>query len=107
MAKYRVTTTIETTRVVDADNPFQAAVLVGGNVTDVRPARGRVAGASKATKPVKKVAKKRKPLSSEARAKLARNLVKARAARARNLKATKKTTKKRPAKKTVGATKKR
>ena len=91
MPKYRVTTTIETTKVVEADNPFQAAVHVGGNVTDVRPARGRVAGASK---PVKKVAKKRKPLSPEARARLAQNLVKARAARARNAKATKKATRK-------------
>lgn len=107
MAKYRVTTTMETTRVVDADNPFQAAVLVGGNVTDVRPARGRFAGATKATKAVKKVAKKRKPLSPEARAKLAQNLVKARAARARNVTAAKKSTRKRPAKKTVRATKKR
>lgn len=34
MAKYRVTTTMETTRVVEADNPSQAAVLAGGNVTD-------------------------------------------------------------------------
>jgi len=98
MPKYRVTTTIETTRVVEADNPFQAAVLVGGNVTDVRPARGRVAGAAQVSKVAKKVAKKRKPLSAEARAKLAKNLVKARAARARNLKAAKKTTKKSPAK---------
>src|SRR4051794_24444182 len=99
MAKYRVTTTIATTKVVEADNPFQAAVLVGGKVTDVRPARGRVAGATKATKGVKKVAKKRKPLSPEARAKLAQNLVKARAARARNVKAVKKATKKRATKK--------
>jgi len=107
MGKYRVTTTIETTRVVEADNPFQAAVLVGGNVTDVRPARGRVAGATVATKPVKKVAKKRKPLSSEARAKLAQNLVKARAARAQNVKAAKKSTRKASTKKAVRATKKR
>jgi hypothetical protein len=97
MPKYRVTTTIETTRVVEADNPFQAAVVVGGNVTDVRPARGRVAGTAKATKttkPAKQLAKKRKPMSPAARAKLAQNLIKARAARARNLKAAKKTTKK-------------
>ena len=97
MPKYRVTTTPETTRVVDADNPFLAAVLVGGNVTDVRPARGRVAGSTnkpKGTKVTKKVAKKRKPMSPEARAKLAQNLVKARAARAAKQKAAKKTTKK-------------
>lgn len=57
--------------------------------------------------PAKKVVKKRKPLSAESRAKLAQNLVKARAARARKLKAAKraakksarKTTKKRIAKK--------
>ena len=93
MPKFRVTTTIETTRVVEAENPFQAAVLVGGSVTDVRPARGRVAAASKATKVTKKVAKKRKPLSPEARAKLAQNLVKARAARAAKQRAAKKATK--------------
>jgi hypothetical protein len=107
MAKYRVTTTIETTRVVEADNPFQAAVLVGGNVIDVRPARGRVAASATATKALKKVAKKRKPLSPEARAKLANNLVKARAARARNVKAAKKSTRKSPTKKIARATKKR
>jgi len=107
MAKYRVTTTIETTRVVEADNPFQAAVLVGGNVTDVRPARGRLAGTTKATRAVKKVASKRKPLSPEARAKLAQNLVKARAARARNVKAAKKSTRKGSTKKAAGASRKR
>jgi hypothetical protein len=104
MPKFRVTTTIETTRVVEADNPFAAAVLVGGNVTDVRPARGRVAGATNTatpSKPGKKVAKKRKPMSPEARAKLAQNLVKARAARARNMKAAKKTVKKASARKAV------
>ncbi len=110
MPKYRVTTTIETTKVVDADNPFQAAVLVGGNVTDVRPAKGRVAGASAKPTAKKAVAKKRRRLSPEARAKLAQNLVKARAARARNLRAAKKATKKtaakkRPAKKAKRATK--
>jgi hypothetical protein len=107
MPKYRVTTTIETTKVVEADNPFQAAVLVGGNVTDVRPARGRVAGATKATKSVKKVAKKRKPLSPEARAKLSQNLVKARAARAAKQRAAKKATKKVAKKTTRNAVKKR
>ncbi len=43
---------------------------------------------------VKKVAKKRAPLSPEARAKLAQNLVKARAARAAKAQATKKAAKK-------------
>jgi hypothetical protein len=110
MPKFRVTTTIETTRVVEADNPFAAAVLVGGNVTDVRPARGRVAGATKTattTKPGKKATKKRKPLSPDARAKLAQNLVKARAARARNVKAAKKTTGKTGAKKSPAKAAKR
>src|SRR5258705_2055004 len=107
MAKYRVTTTIETTKIVEADNPFQAAVVVGGNVTDVRPARGRVAGATKTTKAVKKVTKKRKELSPEARAKLAQNLVKARAARARNAKAAKTATRKTSVKKAVRPSKKR
>jgi hypothetical protein len=95
MAKYRVTTTIESVQIIEAENPYAAAVLVGGNVTDVRPARGRLSGSARAgigTKSAKKVAKKRKPLSPEARAKLAKNLVKARAARAKKLKAAKKTT---------------
>jgi hypothetical protein len=87
MARYRVTLTRTTTEIVEAPNPYQAAIVASGRgggraeVTDVRPATGRPAsgGASKATK---KAAKKRKPLSPEAKARLAQNLVKARAARA-------------------------
>jgi hypothetical protein len=56
---------------------------------------------------VETVAKKRRPMSAEARAKLAQNFVKARAARARNLKAAKKATKKSPAKKAKRVAKKR
>ena len=108
MSRYRVTLRRDSVEIVTADNPFQAAVvaadLFGGGVevADVRPAVGRApstAGKMATKKTVKKVAKKRRPLSPEARAKLARNLVKARAARARNVKAGKKATKKRPAKK--------
>lgn len=109
MARYRVTTTIEAVRVVEADNPYAAAVLVGGNVTDVRPARGRLAGLSASpigAKKSRKAAKKRKPLSPEARAKLAQNLVKARAARAMKAKATKRVAKKSANKKATGAAKK-
>jgi hypothetical protein len=107
MARFRVTTTIEAVRVVEAENPYAAAVLVGGNVTDVRPARGRLAGspvAPNGAHKVKNVAKKRKPLSPEARAKLAQNLVKARAARAKKAKAAKKVVKKAVAKKAARST---
>lgn len=50
-------------------------------------------GKKVAKKTTEKAAKKRRPLSPEARAKLAQNLVKARAARARKLKAAKRTKK--------------
>jgi hypothetical protein len=68
MPKFRLTTTVECTTVVEAENPFQAAVLVGGNVSDLRPARGRVGGSSNKPSPAKatgKLAKKRKPMSPE------------------------------------------
>jgi hypothetical protein len=56
----------------------------------------------KSVKKSAKVAKKRRRLSPDARAKLAQNLEKARAARARNLKAAaKKTTRKQATKKTA------
>jgi hypothetical protein len=105
--------------IVEANNPYQAAVVArdrhgdGVEIADVRPAVGRAPSTTRKTtakktvkKATKKAAKKkRRQLSPEARAKLAQNLVKARAARARNLKATaKKPTKKtakKPAKKTV------
>jgi hypothetical protein len=109
MARFRVTTTIEAVRVVEAENPYAAAVLVGGNVTDVRPARGRLAGSPSApatAKKAKNVAKQRKPLSAEARAKLAQNLVKARAARAKKAKAAKKVARKPATRKAMGTAKK-
>src|SRR5438552_18458293 len=116
MPKYRVTVRHTSIEIVAADNPYQAAVVASGRggegveIVDVRPAVGRPARPSntrkatkKATKKaVKKVVKQRRPMSPEARARLAQNLVKARAARARNLKAAKKATKKKTvAKKTV------
>ena len=93
MPRYRVTLRRSSVEIVEASNQYQAAIvardLFGDSVevADVAPAvgrppvskAGRKASASKATK---KVAKKRRPLSPEARAKLAQNLVKARAARA-------------------------
>ena len=102
MPKYRVTLHVDTVDIVEAENPYMAAIAAarrhgdGVAVADVRPAFGRTAGGAR-SRPVKtkKVAKKRKPLSTEARAKLAKNLEKARAARARNIKAAKKSAKKR------------
>src|SRR5690348_16347560 len=101
MPRYRVTVQRATVETIDAENPYMAAVAVsdrygdGATVTDVRPATGRPARRTSATKRTtakktvtkKAVAKKRKPLSPAARARLAENLKKARAARARNLKA--------------------
>jgi acyl-CoA reductase-like NAD-dependent aldehyde dehydrogenase len=99
---------------VEADNPYQAAVVArdrhgdGVEIADVRPAVGRAPLTTRKTtvkqtvkKATKTAAKKRRALSPEARAKLAQNLVKARAARARNLKATAKKPTRKPAKKTV------
>jgi hypothetical protein len=103
MPKYRVTVRHTSVEIVEAENPYQAAVVAssgigdGVEIADVRPAVGRIpATAHKAAAKTvtKKVVKKRRPLSPEARAKLAKNLVKARAARARNLKAAKKSTRK-------------
>ena len=114
MSRYRVTLRRDSVEIVTAENPFQAAIVAadlfgeGIEVADVRPAVGRAPSTTRKTaakKTVKRVAKKRRPMSPEARAKLAQNLVKARAARARNVKAakkaTKKTTKKAAAKKSV------
>jgi hypothetical protein len=112
MARYRVTLRRTTVEIVEAANPYQAAIVAsdlggdGAEIENVVPAVGRppVSGrASKTTKTakksLKKVAKKRRPMSPEARAKLAQNLVKARAARAAKAKATNKSTRKRSAKK--------
>jgi MetJ family transcriptional regulator, methionine regulon repressor len=116
MPKYRVTLRQTRVEIVDADNPFQAAVMASDGhgddveIANVTSAVGRPAGASKRVgkarkKSVKKsarVAKRRRRLSPEARARLAQNLVKARAARARNLKAAaKKTARKKATKKTA------
>src|ERR1700686_4230132 len=100
MSRYRVTLSRTSVEIVTADNPYQAAIVAAQGhgdveVADVRPAVGREPGTApsttcKALKAAKKLAKKRRPLSPEARARLAQNLVKARAARARNLKAAKK-----------------
>ena len=92
MPRYRVTLTRTTVEIVEAPNQFQAAIVandlggVGAEIVSVTPAVGRPAASSgtrtSPPKAAKKVAKKRKPLSPEARARLAQNLVKARAARA-------------------------
>jgi hypothetical protein len=116
LSRYRVTLRRTSVEIVTADNPYQAAIVAsdlfgeGVEVADVRSAVGRAPATrtkTAAKKTVKKVAKKRRPMSPEARAKLAQNLVKARAARARNLKAAKKSTKKTVAKKAKRATKSR
>jgi hypothetical protein len=110
MPRYRVTLRRSSVEIVEASNQYQAAIvardLFGDSVevADVSPAVGRPpvtqgGGKGGATK-VAKVAKKRRPLSPEARAKLAQNLVKARAARAAKAKATKR------AAKSTGAAKK-
>jgi hypothetical protein len=99
MAKFRVTMKTTTVRTVEAENQFQAAIAAsarhGGDVevTQVTRAVGRAAsmdgrkvvkkrsGAKKAG--AKKASpRKRRQLSPQAKAKLAQNLVKARAARA-------------------------
>lgn len=94
MSRYRVTLRYSAVEVVEAANPYMAAIVVhdlhgdGVEVADVRPAVGRTAAittvrkAAKTAKATKKVAQKRRPMSAETRAKLAQNLVKARAARA-------------------------
>ncbi len=100
MPRYRVTLRRSSVEIVEASNQYQAAIvardLFGDSVevADVAPAVGRPSNTNgaRATAPVTaptKVAKKRRPLSPEARAKLAQNLVKARAARAAKAKATK------------------
>jgi hypothetical protein len=112
MSKYRVTLRRNSVEIVTADNPYQAAIVAsdlfgeGVEIADVRPAVGRPTSNGTKTTPkksakksVKKVANKRRPMSPEARAKLAQNLVKARAQRARNMKAAKKAAKKRATKK--------
>lgn len=98
MPRYRVTLKRTSIEVVEADNPFMAALGARDRygddieVSDVTAAVGRPpARSSGRVRPAKKVAKKRRRLSPETRAKLAQNLAKARAARAAKAKATKKT----------------
>ena len=103
MPRYRVTLRRSSVEIVEATNQYQAAIVArdlfgeGVEVADVTPAVGRPSGSNGAkkagAKPAKKVAKKRRPLSPEARAKLAQNLVKARAARAAKGKAAKRAVK--------------
>src|SRR6266571_4731628 len=116
LSRYRVALRRTSVEIVTASNPYEAAIAAsnlfdaGVEIADVRPAVGRPtssAGKTKAKKTVKKVAKERRPMSPEARAKLAQNLVKARAARARNVKAAKKAIKKRVTKKVGRPAKKR
>ena len=75
--------------IVEAANPYQAAIEasdLGGEgvaIADVIPAVGRPSTSS-APRPAKKAREERQPMSPETRPpKLAQNLVKARAARAR------------------------
>ena len=117
MPRYRVTLRRTTVEIVEAADPYQAAIVasdLGGDgveIVNVAPAVGRSAvsaGPRKATKTakktVKKVAKKRRPMSAETRGKLAKNPVKARAARAAKANAAKRGTKTRAVQKR-GATK--
>lgn len=105
MPRYRVTLRRTTVEIVEAANPYQAAIVAndlggeGVEIANVAPAVGRPSAssgprksASAAKKTIKKVTKKRRPMSPEARAKLAQNLVKARAARAAKHKAAKRAT---------------
>ena len=98
MPRYRVTLRRTTVEIVEAANPYQAAIAArdlggeGVEIADVVPAVGRPS-TSTVTRPEWKAAKKRRPMSPETRAKLAQNLVKARAARAANQKKASRTTK--------------
>jgi hypothetical protein len=117
MPRYRVTLTRTTVEIVEAPNPYQAAIVANelgddAEIVSVAPATGRGAAsaggrASTADKAGKKVAKKRRPLSPEARAKLAQNLVKARAARAAKRKSAGSAAKKASAARKARATKNR
>jgi hypothetical protein len=109
MPRYRVTLRATTFEVVEAENPYQAAVVAaarhGGDIeiAQVAPAVGRPVSTKGRRRAVKKQAakkvpaKKKRQVSPETRAKLAQNLAKARAARAVKRKTAAK--KKRPTKK--------
>ena len=117
MPRYRVTLTRTMVEIVDADNPYQAAIVAsegaagveGQNVTAAvgRPPVSTAPARKGAKKVGKKAAKKRRPLSPEARAKLAQNLVKARAARAAKGKAAKRSATKRSTRKSAKRTAKK
>jgi hypothetical protein len=113
MPRYRVTLRHTTVEVVEAENPYQAAVVASAGhaseveVTHVASAVGRPASTTGRRQSAKKQAakkqaakklpaKKKRQLSPETRAKLAQNLTKARAARAAKRKTA--ATKKQPAK---------
>jgi hypothetical protein len=112
MPRYRVTLRRTTVEIVEATNPYQAAIAArdlggeGVEIADVVPAVGRPSTSSTPL-PAKKAAKKRRPMSPETRAKLAQNLIKARAARAANQKKASRTTKSAAAGKKRVAAKKR
>jgi hypothetical protein len=100
MPRYRVTLTRTSNEIIEADNPFMAALAARDRygddiaVSNVAPAVGRPSARTTTRRPAKKAAKtavKRRKLSPENRAKLAQNLAKARAARAAKAKAAKRT----------------
>ena len=105
MARYRVVVRHTSTEVVDAENEYMAAVIVadrlgnGAEIADVQRANGRTGsngngnGHGSANGNGTTTKKKRRPLTPEARANLAANLVKARAARAAKARARKRATK--------------
>jgi hypothetical protein len=103
MARYRVLVRTTSTDFVDAENEYMAAVMVaerygnGVEIAEVRRAAGNANGNGRAngTRNGSATAKKtRRPLSPEAKARLAQNLVKARAARAAKARERKKAAKK-------------
>lgn len=110
MARYQVMLRHTSTEVVDAENEYMAAVIAadrhggGAEIADVRRVNGRVASDGR-TNGATTTKKKRRTLSPEARANLAANLVKARAARAAKARARNRTAK--PTKKTAKRTAKR
>jgi hypothetical protein len=96
MARYQVLIRTTTTDVVEAENEYMAAVLVAerhGNGVEIAEVR-RAGGNNGSRNGSQSATKKRRPLSPEAKARLAQNLVKARAARAAKAKARKKSAKK-------------
>lgn len=89
--KYRVTVSTTEERMVEAPNAYDAAVRAANGdrstVLDVKQARGRPTGSMSNGA---KVARPKRKMTPQARAKMLKNLEKARAARKRNVRATKK-----------------